>query len=467
MDADFTLSQSSDERQRSLEQEVSMQRRVVVTGVGPVSSIGIGKKAFWEKAKRGLGYFRNVDFPDVEIEQFKSRICSPVDAFTASDYFGDAKLLKRTGRATQYTAVGSYLALKDAGFTLKKQRDKDMNRLGTYILAGTDPLRCGVILGQAVSNSDVLLPAHITFLRDRGPKKINPFTLPQSNSNVGASKVSEIFGMRGTCYTISSACASATHAIGMGAVEIMLDKEDLVVTGGADVALEPYFFSGFDIIRALSARNEDPMKASRPFDQDRDGFVLGEGAGIVVLEELGHAVRRNARIYGELIGFGYSADAYNVVAPDPFGRGALAAISKAIEMAGITPDEIEYINAHGTSTILNDSTESYVIKQVCGDYAYKIPISSSKSYFGHTLGAAGGLESIVTLMIMEHGIIAPTSNLDNPDVEYVDRNTPELDKRCDLDYVPLQPREASVGIALNQSFGFGGQNGALIFKEYV
>jgi 3-oxoacyl-[acyl-carrier-protein] synthase II len=442
-----------------------MQRKVVVTGLGPVSSIGVGKEPFWENARTGKGYFRNVDFPDVDIEQFKSRICSPIDGFEISDYFEDTKFFKRAGRATQYTAVGAYLALKDAGFRLGKRSEKKGGELGLYAIDGTDPLRCGVILGQAVSNSDVLLPAHLKFLQDKGPKKINPFTLPQSNSNVGASTVAEIFGLRGTCYTVSTACASATHAIGMGAVDIALGMEDMVVTGGADVTLEPYFFSGFDIIRALSARNGEPMKASRPFDRDRDGFVLGEGAGIIVLEELGHAVRRNARIYGELLGFGFSADAYNVVAPDPYGRGAIAAIKKAIEMAGVSTREIEYINAHGTSTKLNDPTESYVIKKVCGEYAYKIPISSSKSYFGHPLGAAGGLESIVTLLVMTHGVIAPTSNLENPDKEYEDRNAPDLDKRCDLDYVPNLPREQRVEIALNQSFGFGGQNAALVFKE--
>lgn len=442
-----------------------MVRRVVVTGLGPVSSIGIGKKPFWENARTGRGYFRNVDFPDVEMEQFKSRICSPIDEFALSDYFDDTKRLKRAGRATQYTVVGASLALKDAGFRLEKRSEKNKGELGTYAIKGMDPLRGGVILGQAVSNSDVLLPAHVKFLQDKGPKKINPFTLPQSNSNVGASTVAEIFGLRGTCYTISTACASATHAIGMGAVDIALGTEDVVVTGGADLTLEPYFFSGFDIIRALSARNDEPMKASRPFDRDRDGFVLGEGAGIIVLEELGHAVRRNARIYGELAGFGCSADAYNVVAPDPYGRGAIAAIKRAIEMAGLSSREIEYINAHGTSTTLNDPTESYVIKQVFGDYAYKIPISSSKSYFGHPLGAAGGLESIVTLLIMTHGVIAPTSNLENPDTEYEDRNTPDLDKRCDLDYVPNLPRERRVRVAINESFGFGGQNAALVFKE--
>jgi 3-oxoacyl-[acyl-carrier-protein] synthase II len=443
-----------------------VRRRVVVTGLGPVSSIGVGKESFWEKAREGKGYFRQVEFADVEIEQFRSRICSPVDGFVLSDWFEDTKRLKRAGRATHYTVAGASLALRDAGFTLTRCSENEGAGLGMYHVEGTDGLRCGVILGQAVSNSDVLLPAHVKFLKDRGPKKINPFTLPQSNSNVGASTVAEVFGLRGTCYTVSTACASATHAIGLAAADIALGMEDMVVTGGADVTLEPYFFSGFDIIRALSAKNDEPMKASRPFDRDRDGFVLGEGAGILVIEELGHAVRRDARIYGELLGFGYSADAYNVVAPDPYGRGAIVAIRKAIDMAGVSPGEVEYINAHGTSTTLNDPTESYVIKQVYGDYAYRIPISSSKSCFGHPLGAAGGLESIVTLMIMTEGIIAPTSNLENPDVEYEDRAAPELDKRCDLDYVPNEPRERHVGLAVNQSFGFGGQNAALVFREY-
>lgn len=443
-----------------------MNRRVVVTGLGPVSSIGIGKKRFWENAQNGRGHFRKVDFEDVDLEQFRSRICSPVDGFSISDQFENPKLLKRTGKATQYTVVGAYLALMDAGICLVPRMDDEKKSLTGYTLDDIDHMRAGVVFGQAVSNTDVLLPAHRVFLRDNGPKKINPFVLPQSNSNVGASTVAEIFHMKGACYTVNTACSSATHAIGLAAQHIRYGQEDLIVTGGADMTLDPFFFSGFDIIRALSQRNDDPMHASRPFDRDRDGFVLGEGAGVLVVEALEHALRRGARIYGEIAGFGFTADAYNVVAPDPWGRAAVHAVRKTLESAKVLPREVEYINAHGTSTILNDPNESFIIKRVFGDYAYRIPISSSKSYFGHPLGAAGGLESIVSLLIMEHGVIAPTSNLDNPDLEYVDKAAPDLDKRCNLDYVPKVPRNRSVRIVLKQSFGFGGQNGVLLFKKY-
>ena len=443
-----------------------MSRRVVVTGVGPVSSIGIGKQAFWENAVQGKGYFRNVDFNDVELEQYRSRVCSPVDNFSLSDYFENPKKLKRAGHATQYTVLGAYLALKDAGLKVNKVLKEELDGPSMFWIEGEEPLRCGVILGQSESNIDVMLVGHVSFLHNKGPKRVNPITLPQSNCNVGATTVAEWFYLRGTCFTIATACSSATHAIGMAALNIQTGIEDMVITGGADSTLDSYFFCGFDILRALSRRNDEPEKASRPFDRDRDGFVLGEGAGIIILEDLEHALKRGAKIYGEIIGYGYSTDAYNIVAPDPNAVASINAVKKALNMAKISPKEVEYINAHGTSTVLNDPNESYIIKQVFGDYAYKIPISSSKSYFGHTIGAAGGLESIVTLLTMEKKEIPPTSNLDNPDVDYVDSVVPDLDKRCDLDYVPKVSRKKEVNIAVKESFGFGGQNGVIIYKTF-
>jgi len=443
-----------------------MLRRVVVTGVGPVSSIGIGKKEFWENAKVGKCYFRVVDFPEIDIEQYRSRICSPVDNFNLELYLEDPRRLKRAGKATRYSVVGACLALKDAGFNVKQVQKSIPGKPQYCYLEGVDPFRVGVILGQSVANVDLELAEFPKFLRERGPKKVNIFTLPQSNPNVGATTIAEWFCFKGTGLTISTACASSTHAIGIAASHIQYGLEDIVITGGAEAPIDPYVFSGFDIIRSMSKRNDDPSTASRPFDRDRDGFVLGEGAGIIILEELEHALKRGARIYAELIGYGFSQDAYNIVSPEPTGTSAIQAIKKALEMAKTSPQEIEYINAHGTSTILNDPNESFIIKQVFGDYAYKIPISSSKSYFGHPLGAAGGLETIVTLLIMESGMISPTANLYNPDVDYVDNSTPDLDKRCDLDYVPLKCREKRVGIALNESFGFGGQNAVVLFKKY-
>ncbi len=442
-----------------------MDRRVVVTGVGPVSSIGIGKKAFWESAREGKGYFRNIDFQGIDIEQFKSRICSPVDNFSLSDYFKNPKRLKKGGRATQFSVIGTLLELQYAGFKLILANKENSNRPEMFSIDGIDTMKCGVIIGQAAGNYDILLSNHVKFLDEMGPKKMNPFTLPHSNPNVGATSVSEWFRLQGTCFTISTACSSATHAIGVAVSNIRSGIEDMIITGGVDAPIHRFYFSAFDIIKALSRRNDDPMKASRPFDRERDGFILGEGAGIIIIEEHGHALRRGAKIYGEIAGYGYSADAYNIVAPDPNGSAAIHAVKKALSMANISPEEVEYINAHGTSTVLNDPNESFIIKQIFGDYAYKIPISSSKSYFGHPLGAAGGLESIVTLLIMENSVIAPTNNLDNPDIGYVDKNVPDLDKRCDLDYVPKIPRKKDVNIAISESFGFGGQNGVLVFKK--
>lgn len=444
-------------------------RRVVVTGVGPVSSIGIGKEDFWENAVQGKGYFRQVDFDDVDLQQYRSTACSPVDGFDHARYLEEPGKLKRAGRATRFSVVGTVLALRDAGFqpvpagaSSGAASGSGESRERGYHVPGLDTLRCGVVLGQSMSNTDVMLPNHVRFLQHRGPKRVSPVTLPESNVNVGASTVAEWFGLQGTNLTISTACSSATHAIGTAALSIMNGTDDLIITGGAEAPIGSYFFSGFDIIGALS-RRENPASASRPFDRDRDGFVLGEGAGILVLEELEHARARNAPIYGELIGYGFSADAYNIVAPDPRGTAAINAVRKTLAMGRVSPGEVEYINAHGTSTVLNDPNETYIIKQVFGDGAYRIPVSSSKSFFGHTIGAAGGLESIVTLLAVARGVIPPTSNLENPDLEYVDRSAPDLDKRCDLDYVPRRSRRQRVDLALNQSFGFGGQNGALLF----
>jgi 3-oxoacyl-[acyl-carrier-protein] synthase II len=441
-------------------------KRVVVTGVGPLSSIGIGKEAFWEKAKQGRGYFRNTEFTEVDLSFYRSRVCSPVDHFDPQEYVVNGKRLKKYSRATQFTIVATHLALQDAGIPLKEVNEKNKIDPAVYPLEGVDPMRCGFIIGQSVSNTDIMIPRHSTFVKNRGPKGVNPNTLPMSNINVGASTAAEVFELKGTNFTVATACASASHAIGMAAMNIQLGMEDVVVTGGAEATYEPYLFCGFDVLRSLSTLNDDPMTSSRPFDRERDGFVLGEGAGILVLEELEHAQRRGARIYAELIGYGFSADAYNVVAPDPLGRAASQAIRKALDMARITPEEVEYINAHGTATTLNDPNESYIIKQVFGDYAYRIPISSSKSYFGHALGAAAGLESIVTVLTLSESVITPTVNLHNPDLEYVDPAFPDLDKRCDLDYVPNTMREQEVGIALSESFGFGGQNGVILFRKY-
>jgi 3-oxoacyl-[acyl-carrier-protein] synthase II len=438
-----------------------MGRRVVVTGLGPVSSIGIGRNAFWESARAGRGFFRNTEFSDVDPAQYRSSLCSPVDGLDLSEFVEDPRVLRHAGIATKYSIVGALLALRDAGFDVHIGSRK-RNRC---TIEGIDPFRAGVFLGQSVPNADLEYPEHVKFIRDNGPRKVNPFTLPQTNSNRGATAVAEWFCLKGSGLTVSTACASATHAIGLAASQIMNGLEDIMLTGGAEAPIDSYVFSGFDIMRVLSRRNEDPMRASRPFDRDRDGFVLGEGAGVLVLEEMEHAVTRGAHIYGEITGFGFTQDAYNIVSPDPRGEAAIKAVQRALSMARTRPEEVEYINAHGTSTMINDPNETFIIKQVFGEHAYRIPISSSKSYFGHPLGAAGGLESIVTLLIMDSGVIAPTANLESPDTEYVDSESPHLDKRCDLDYVPGEARSQQVQVAIKHSFGFGGQNAVLVFRK--
>jgi len=442
-----------------------MFKRAVVTGMGPVSSIGIGIESFWKNAKEGRGYFRTLSFEGVDMGQYRSRVCSPIDDFQPGQYTDRLKEMKRAGKATKYSVIGAMLALQDAGFKICSAKEGKEGDPKIYYVEGIDPYRTGVILGQAAQNVDLQFADHVKFLEDRGPKRVNPFTLAQSNINTGVTSVAQWFYIRGTGHTIATACSSATHAISVGALHIQCGIEDIMIVGGAEGSIDKYMFSGFDRMRAMSARNDDPMSACRPFDRDRDGFVMGEGAGILVLEELEHARKRGVHIYGEIVGYGYSQDAYKLAAPDPYGTSAIHAIKKALSMAGITAQEVEYINAHGTSTPLNDSTESFIIKQVFGDYAYRIPVSSSKSYFGHAIGAAGGLEAIATLLMMDNGIIAPTANLETPDLDYIDQAVPELDKRCDLDYVPGVKREKQVNIALSESFGFGGQNGAIIFKR--
>ena len=283
---------------------------------------------------------------------------------------------------------------------------------------------------------------------------LSPFGLPNIYLSSFTSHVAQCFTLRGTSYAVSTACASATHAMINSFVHIQAGREDLMVTGGADACLTPFVFMGFDVLRAMSTRNEEPQKACRPFDRERDGFVMGEGSGILVFEELEHARKRGAHIYGELIGFGMTADAHHLTEPDPNGEALGKAVKDALHMAEISPEEVDYINPHGTSTPLNDKVETVVIKNVFGKHAYQVPISATKSITGHLMGAAGGVEAIAVLMTLEKGMIHPTLNLEFPDPE------------CDLDYVPNEAREKEVRIALSISAGFGGVNAAILFKKY-
>jgi 3-oxoacyl-[acyl-carrier-protein] synthase II len=322
-----------------------------------------------------------------------------------------------------------------------------------YQIMGVDPFQIGVILGVGVEAMDLIEHYHERFL-SRGLRGLSPFALPNAYMGAIISHVAQYFTLRGTAYPVSTACASATHAMISSFLQIQGGTEDLMVTGGADACMTPYVFGGFDVLRAMSTRNDEPQKACRPFDRERDGFVMGEGSGVLVFEELEHARERGAHIYGEVVGFGMTADAYHLTDPDPEGKALGKAVTDALQMGDIDPDRVDYINPHGTSTLINDRVETGVIKNVFGKKAYRIPISSTKSITGHLMGAAGGVEVVATLLALEKGIIHPTLNYEFPDPE------------CDLDYVPGEARHKEVSTALSLSAGFGGVNSVILLKKF-
>ena len=425
------------------------RKRVVVTGVGPVTPVGIGKEPYWESLVHGRTAFKRILFPDRDMSQYRCQIGAPIESFDLFQYIPRTKHSKHIGRTSQFAIAGTYLALKDAGFELEINHDDK----GQYQLRGVDSFQIGVILGVGVEAMDLMEHYHERFL-SRGPRGISPFALPNIYLSAITSHITEFFTLRGTSFAVSTACASATHAMINSFLQIQGGQEDLMVTGGTDACLTPYVFGGFDVLRAMSTRNDEPHKASRPFDRERDGFVMGEGSGVLVLEELKHALRRGAHIYGEVIGFGMTADAYHLTEPDPDGKALSKAIQGALQMGGVRPGEVDYINPHGTSTLLNDKGETKVIKDVFGKEAYQIPVSSTKSITGHLMGAAGGVEAISVLLSIETGIIHPTLNYEFPDPD------------CDLDYVPNEARKKDVRIGLSVSAGFGGVNSAILLKRF-
>jgi len=433
------------------------KKRVVVTGVGPVTPIGIGKEAYWENLIHGKSSVRRISFPEIDMGQYRCQIGAPIDGFDLSHFVERSKLSKHLGKTSQFAVAATWLALKDAGIELDKndleKEGPHHKHTGVYHLKELDSFQIGVVLGVGVEAMDLMEHFHERFL-SRGHRGLSPFALPNIYLSAVTSHVAQYFSIRGTSYAVSTACASATHAMINSFLQIQGGGEDLMVTGGADACLTPYVFAGFDVLRAMSTRNDDPNRASRPFDRERDGFVMGEGAGVLVFEELDHAKKRGAHIYGEVVGFGMTADAYHLTDPDPDGKSLGKAVRDAIEMAGVHPEEIDYINPHGTSTLLNDRVETRMIKGVFGKEAYQIPISSTKSITGHLLGAAGGVEAIALLLTTEKGMIHPTLNYEFPDPE------------CDLDYVPNQAREKEVNHALSISAGFGGVNSAILIKKF-
>ncbi|MEO0238604.1 MAG: beta-ketoacyl-ACP synthase II [candidate division WOR-3 bacterium] len=411
-----------------------MKRRVVVTGMGVVSPVGKSVKEFWEALLSAKNGIKLIDRFDVSL--FPTKIAGLIDDFHPEERI-DPKELKRMDLVTQYALYATHEAILDAGLSEDK----------------FDPYRAGVIFSSGIGGIKTL-EEEVIKLKEQGPRRVSPFLVPMMIVDITPGHIAMRYGFKGPNYSIVSACASSSHAIGDAYRLIKYGDADIVIAGGSEASITPIGLAGFCSMRALSTRNDEPEKASRPFDKERDGFVMAEGAGVVVLEELEHALKRGAKIYAEVVGYGATADAYHITAPHPEGEGAVNSMRLAIEEAGISPEEVSYINAHGTSTQLNDAAETKAIKKLFGEYAYKIPVSSTKSMTGHLLGAAGAVEFIATVMSVYTDKIHPTRNYEFPDPE------------CDLDYVPGTYRELTVNYALSNSFGFGGHNASLLVKKY-
>lgn len=410
-----------------------MSRRVVVTGIGPLTPIGTGKNQFWDALRAGRSGVRRVDSL-VDLSGIGVLIGAPVLEFDPLDYM-QPRRVQRINRVTQFALAAASLAFDDANLQVST----------------VDRKRIGVVVGTGIGGLETM-ERNFTALSDKGPRQVSPFFVPQLMPNAAAGQIAIEHGLQGANFVISSACASSAHAIGIASELVRAGFLDCVVSGGAESVLLRITYAGFAQMGAVSKRNDEPERASRPFDRNRDGFVIGEGAGILILEEYQHALARQAHIYAELIGFGMSADAEHITAPAEEGRGAAQAISMALARANIPAQAVDYINAHGTSTILNDKTETEAIKAVFGKGAYDVKISSTKSQIGHLLGAAGGVEAIATLLSMQNDYVPATLNYEYPDPE------------CDLDYTP-RAVSVPIKVALCNSFGFGGQNAALLFRK--
>lgn len=410
------------------------QRRVVVTGMGCITPLALDVEEYWTALRNGVsGVGRITHFDTTE---YTTSIAAEVKDFDPEQYM-DRKDARRMDRFVQFSVAASKLAIQDSGLEI----------------TDANASRVGVLIGSGIGGTSTWEEQHKTLI-EKGPRRVSPFFVPMLISDMASGMVSILFGAKGPNLAVVTACATATHAIGMAARIIQRGEADVMIAGGSEAAITPMAVAGFCAARALSTRNDDPEGASRPFDLNRDGFVMGEGAGTMIVEALDHALARGAKIWGEIIGFGMSGDAYHITAPAPGGEGAVSSMSSALSDAGIRPEDVDYINAHGTSTAENDRTETSAVKTVFGDHAYKIPVSSTKSMTGHLLGAAGAVEGIACLCAIRDGIIPPTINYETPDPE------------CDLDYVPNTAREADVRIAMSNSFGFGGHNATLLFAKY-
>ncbi len=412
-----------------------VNRRVVVTGLGLVTPLGTGVEKTWRNicaGKSGVDTIRRFDATDYPVQ-----IAAEVRDFDVAEFF-EPKQAKRLDLFVQYALAASIMAQKDSGFTVSED----------------DCERVGVITGCGMGGLPTICKYNEVCLT-KGPRKVSPFFIPMAIPNMPSGHISMLLGSKGANLTLTTACAAGTHAVGEAYRHIQCGDCDVVFTGGAEAVICPLGIGGFSSMKALSARNDDPTKASRPFDKDRDGFIMSEGAGILVLEELEHAKVRGARIYAEVIGYGLSSDAYHIAAPPEDGEGGRRAMKMALRDAGLQPEQVDYINAHGTSTPLNDRCETQAIKDVFGDHARKLAISSTKSMTGHMLGAAGGIEAVFTTLSIYERIAPPTINLEEPSPE------------CDLDYVPKVARSMDIEVALSNSFGFGGTNAVIALRHFA
>ena len=409
-------------------------RRVVITGMGMVTPLGIGVDANWEAVqagRSGIGPITRIE----GIESFACRIGGEVDDFNPLDFI-DAREVKKMDLFMQYAMAAAQMAMEDSGFSV----------------SGAEAFRAGSIVGVGFCGIATIEHYHEVYLK-QGPRKISPFFIPKVISNLAPGQIAIRYGLKGVNWTPTSACASGNNAVGEAFHLIREGRQDAVVAGGTEAATTPLGLGGFASMKALSTRNEEPEKASRPFDKDRDGFVMSEGAGMLVLEERDRALRRDARIYAEVIGYGTNGDAYHITSPSPEGEGAARCMALTLEDAGVEAAEVNYINAHGTSTPYNDANETAAIKTVFSDHARALAVSSTKSMTGHLLGAAGAVEAIYSALALNHGVLPPTINYNTPDPD------------CDLDYVPNQPREADIRVALSNSFGFGGTNACILLRK--
>jgi 3-oxoacyl-[acyl-carrier-protein] synthase II len=418
-------------------------RRVVVTGLGAVTPLGNTVEEFWaglSQGRSGIGPITKFDaFIQDERGAFRypTRIAGEVRNFDPLKYV-DKKEARRLDPYLQYAVASAVMAVEDAALDVQK----------------VDGTRFGVLIGSGIGGIGTLIEGeHV--LMEKGPDRVSPFIIPMLIVNMASGLVSMRFGAKGPNSSVVTACATGNHAIGDAGRVIARGEADVMIAGGAEAIIVPLTIAGFAAMKAMSTRNDEPAKASRPFDAGRDGFVCSEGAGLVVVEALEHAVRRGARIYGELVGYGMTADAYHMTAPDPDGDGATRAMQLALADAAVAPGDVSYINAHGTSTPYNDKFETLAIKRVFGDHARRLAVSSTKSMTGHLLGAAGGVEAIASVLALHHGLLPPTINYEKPDPE------------CDLDYVPNHARRQDVAVALSNAFGFGGTNATLVFRAYA